>query len=62
MLQLVNKFLNTENITRNDILQLIDKIEIGAQCEHPKIKMFFKFSIQFVDENFELSTNTRQFK
>ena len=43
MLQLVNKFLNTETITRNDILQLIDKIEIGAQCEH--LKIFFKFSI-----------------
>lgn len=46
MLQLVDKFLNTENITRNDILQLIDKIEIGAQCEHPKIKIFFKFNTQ----------------
>ena len=45
MLQLVDKFLNTENITRNDILQLIDKIEIGAQCEHPKVKMYFKFNI-----------------
>ena len=43
MLQLVDKFLNTESITRNDILQLIDKIEIGAQCEH--LKIYFKFSI-----------------
>lgn len=43
ILQLVDKFLNTENITRNDILQLVDKIEIGAHIEH--IKIFFKFSI-----------------
>lgn len=43
ILQLVDKFLNTENITRNDILQLVDKIEIGAHTEH--IKIFFKFSI-----------------
>lgn len=46
MLQLVDKFLNIENITRNDILQLIDKIEIVAQCEHFKIKIFFKFNIK----------------
>lgn len=44
-LHLVNKFLNTDTISRNDILQLIDKIEIGAQCEHPKVKMYFKFNI-----------------
>ena len=43
MLQLIDKFLNTETVTRNDILQLIDKIEIGAQCEH--LKIFFKFSL-----------------
>ena len=43
MLQLVDKFLNTENITRNDILLLIDKIEIDTQCEH--LKIYFKFSI-----------------
>lgn len=43
MLQLVDKFLNTETVTRNDILQLIDKIEISAQCEH--LKIFLKFSI-----------------
>ena len=43
MLQLVDKFLNTETITRNDILQLIDKIEIGAHIEH--LKIYFKFSI-----------------
>lgn len=43
ILQLVDKFLNTENITRNDILQLIDKIEIGAHIEH--LKIYFKFSI-----------------
>lgn len=43
ILQLVDKFLNTENITRNDILQLVDKIEIGAHIEH--LKIFFKFSI-----------------
>ena len=46
MLQLVDNFLNTKNITRNDILQLVDKIEIGAQCEQTKIKIFFKFNIQ----------------
>lgn len=43
MLQLIDKFLNTDTISRNDILQLIDKIEIGAQCEH--LKIYFKFSI-----------------
>jgi len=43
MLQLVDKFLNTETVTRNDILQLIDKIEIGAHIEH--LKIYFKFSI-----------------
>ena len=43
MIQLVDNFLNTANITRNDILQLIDKIEIGAGCEH--LKIYFKFSI-----------------
>lgn len=43
MLQLANNFLNTKNITRNDILQLIDKIEIGAHIEH--LKIYFKFSI-----------------
>ena len=46
MIQLVDNFLNTANITRNDILQLVDKIEIGTQCEHPKIKIFFKFNTQ----------------
>lgn len=45
MLQLVDKFLNTDTISRNDILQLIDKIELDTQCEHPKIKIFLKFSI-----------------
>jgi len=44
MLQLVDNFLNTETVTRNDILQLIDKIEIGAHIEH--LKIFFKFNIQ----------------
>lgn len=43
MLQLVDKFLNTDTISRNDILQLIDKIEIGAHIEH--LKIYFKFSI-----------------
>ena len=42
MLQLVDRFLNTETITRSDILQLIDKIEIGAHIEH--LKIFFNFS------------------
>ena len=46
MLQLVDNFLNTENITRNDILQLVDKIEISSQCEHLKIKIIFKFNIK----------------
>lgn len=44
MLQLVDKFLNTDTISRNDILQLIDKIEIGAHIEH--LKIYFKFNIQ----------------
>lgn len=44
ILQLVDKFLNTDTISRNDILQLIDKIEIGAQYEH--LKIYFKFNIQ----------------
>ena len=43
ILQLVNKFLNTETISRNDILQLVDKIKIGAHIEH--LKIYFKFSI-----------------
>ena len=43
MLQLVDNFLNTETVTRNDILQLIDKIEIGAHIE--LLKIYFKFSI-----------------
>ena len=46
MLQLVDNFLNTKNITRNDILQLVDKLEIGAKCKQTKIKIFFKFNIQ----------------
>lgn len=48
MLQVVDKFLNTKNISRNDILQLIDKIELGAQYEH--LKIYFKFSIQLIDK------------
>lgn len=43
ILHLVDKFLNAENITRNDIFQLIDKIELGVQCEH--LKIYFKFNI-----------------
>ena len=38
MLQLVDNFLNTETVTRNDILQLIDKIEIGAHIEQQKTR------------------------
>lgn len=50
MIQLVDNFLNTANITRNDILQLVDKIEIGAQCEQTKIKIFLNliFKINFL--------------
>ncbi len=44
MLNIVNKFFDTDSFDRNDILQLIDKIEIGAHIEHPKIKIHFKFS------------------
>lgn len=44
VLQLVDKFLNTDTISRNDILQLIDKIEIGAHIEH--LKIYFKFNTQ----------------
>ena len=43
MRNIVNKFFDTDSFDRNDILQLIDKIEIGAQCEHHKIKIHFKF-------------------
>lgn len=45
MLNIINKFFDTDVFDRNDILQLIDKIEIGAHIEHPKIKIHFKFSV-----------------
>lgn len=44
MLSIINKFFDTDSFDRNDILQLIDKIEIGAHVEHPKIKIHFKFN------------------
>ena len=43
MLNSINKFFETDSFNRNDILQLIDKIEIGAHIEQPKIKIYFKF-------------------
>lgn len=44
MLSIINGFFDTDSFDRNDILQLIDKIEIGAHIEHPKIKIHFKFN------------------
>ena len=44
MMSIINNFFDTESFERNDILQLIDKIEIGAHIEHPKIKIHFKFN------------------
>lgn len=43
MISVINKFFDTDSFDRNDILQLIDKIEIGAHIEQPKIKIHFKF-------------------
>ena len=43
MINIINKFFNTDSFDRNDVLQLIDKIEIDTQHEHPKIKIHFKF-------------------
>ena len=43
MLNIVNKVFDTDSFDRNDILQLIDKIEISAHIEHLKIKIHFKF-------------------
>ena len=43
MLNVVNKLFDVDDFSRNDILQLIDKIEIGTHIEHPKIKVHFKF-------------------
>lgn len=45
IINIINKFFNTNSFDRNDILQLIDKIEIVAHIEHPKIKIHFKFSV-----------------
>lgn len=45
MLNVINNFFNANSFDRNDILQLIDKIEIGAHIEHPKIKIHFKFLV-----------------
>lgn len=43
ILNIVNKLFVSNDFSRNDILQLIDKIEIGAHIEHPTIKIYFKF-------------------
>lgn len=43
MLNVINKFFDTDSFDRNTILQLIDKIEIGAHIDHSKIKIYFKF-------------------
>lgn len=43
MLNIVNKFFDIDSFDRNDILQLIDKIDIGTQHEPTKIKIHFKF-------------------
>ena len=43
MISVINKFFNTKSFERNDILQLIDRIEIGVHIEHHKIKIHFKF-------------------
>ncbi|MBR5227875.1 MAG: zinc ribbon domain-containing protein [Clostridia bacterium] len=43
MLSIINKFFDTDSFDRNHILQLIDKIEICAHIEQPKIKIYFKF-------------------
>lgn len=44
ILNIINKFFDSDSFGRNDILQLIEKIEIGAHIEHPKIKIHFKFN------------------
>ena len=44
IISVINKFLDADSFNRNDILQLIDKIEISAHIEHPKIKIHFKFN------------------
>ena len=41
----INDLFNANTFDRNDILQLIEKIEIGAHIEHPKIKMHFNFNL-----------------
>lgn len=45
IISFVNKFFNNDSFDRNDILQLIDKIKIGTNTEHHKIKIHFKFEI-----------------
>lgn len=42
---IVNKLFDSDDFSRNGILQLIDKIEIGVHIEHPKIKIYFKFRL-----------------
>lgn len=43
LLSIINNYFSVDSFNRNDILQLIDKIEIGTHIEHPKIKIYFKF-------------------
>lgn len=43
MLNVINKFFDTDSFDRNDILQLIDKIEIDTHIGRLKIKIHFKF-------------------
>lgn len=44
MINVINNFFDNNSFDRNDILQLIDKIEIGAHIEHHKIKIHYKFN------------------
>lgn len=46
MISIINKLFVTDSFERNDILQLIDKIEIDAHIEHLKykIKIHFMFN------------------
>ena len=44
IVNITNKYFTANSFDRNDILQLIDKIQIGAHIEHPKIKIHFKFN------------------
>ena len=39
----IDDLFNANSLARNDILQLIDRIEISAKQEYSKIKIYFKF-------------------